>query len=626
MKKLLLLDGNSMLFRAYYATLYTNRMSTSQGIPTNAVYGFVMMLNKAIETIQPDGILVAWDKDSQTFRKEKYEAYKGTRKELDEELIAQFSIVREYLDAAGIKRYEVHGYEADDIIGSMSKQVKDVQTAILTGDRDLLQLIDDHTDVLLMRKGISEMDVMDTQAFMDAYDGLQPLQIIDMKGLMGDTSDNIPGVKGIGEKTAIKLLKQHPSVEEIYEHIDEQKGKLKEKLETDKDNAFLSKELATIYRDMDLPFTLEDCAFEGVKEDVNAFFVQYEMSSFIRAQKKAVKMMERKEVSTWPDTNYIIPVCSQEPVRECSTYGFLSVHDGNVIYLPIQQAQSDLSFQSVLADQSIITWNAKLLMHVLAQHDLPIPTIEEDVNLASFILHSQATNMDALVEALHLSLPETFHELSKKSALKDVDRLLNVYTAFTQQVFENYKSWLNQLKEEESYDLYKYIELPLVPILFEMEQEGIYIDADILKSIGEDVQNKADGIAASIYEMAGKEFNINSPKQLGEILYDDLGLKAGKKRSTSADVLEKMEKEHPIIPLILQYRKYAKIQSTYIDGLQKHICKDSKIHTSFNQTMTQTGRLSSSEPNLQNISIRDEQGKRNSKSIYGTRRLCLIIG
>ena len=269
MKKLLLLDGNSMLFRAYYATLYTHRMTTSNGIPTNAVYGFVMMLNKAIDIIEPDKILVAWDAGKPTFRHKQFEAYKGTRKPLDEELIVQFPIVREYLDAAGIKRYEQEGYEADDIIGSMAKCCKDVQTTILTSDRDLLQLIDSSTHVLLMKKGLSEMDLMDEQNLMDTY-GITPSQVIDMKGLMGDTADNIPGVAGVGEKTALRLLNQYSTVENVYAHIDEVKGKLKEKLEKDKDNAFMSLELATIYTKMELPFELCDCEFTGIQDNVNA--------------------------------------------------------------------------------------------------------------------------------------------------------------------------------------------------------------------------------------------------------------------------------------------------------------------------------------------------------------------
>lgn len=288
MEKLLLLDGNSMLFRAYYATLYTQRMSTSNGIPTNAIYGFIMMLNKAIDIIEPDHILVAWDAGKPTFRHKQYSAYKGTRKPLDEELIVQFPIAREYLDKAGIKRYEQEGYEADDIIGSMSKQCKDFQTTILTSDRDLLQLIDSSTRVLLMKKGLSEMDLMDEEAMQKTY-GISPIQIIDMKGLMGDSADNIPGVAGVGEKTALKLLGEYHSVEGVYENIDKLKGKLKEKLENDKANAFMSKELATIYTKMELPIQLEDCTFTGVEDGVNEFYEKYEMRSLVNRTNKKKK-------------------------------------------------------------------------------------------------------------------------------------------------------------------------------------------------------------------------------------------------------------------------------------------------------------------------------------------------
>ena len=270
-----------MLFRAYYATAYTNRMSTSSGIPTNAVFGFIVMMQKAIQLIQPDAVLVAWDAGKPTFRHEAYSEYKGTRKELDEDLISQMPIVREYLDEAHITRYEQDGYEADDIIGSAAKATPDMDTTILTSDRDLLQLIDSTTRVLLMKKGLSEMDLMDEKALQEAY-GLRPQQIIDLKGLMGDASDNIPGVKGVGEKTALKLLHQYDTVEGVYEHIDEIKGKMKEKLENGKESAFLSRELATIYTGMDLPFSLADLTYAD--HDASSFYQKYEMRSLVHEE------------------------------------------------------------------------------------------------------------------------------------------------------------------------------------------------------------------------------------------------------------------------------------------------------------------------------------------------------
>ncbi|MGI6512370.1 MAG: DNA polymerase I [Catenisphaera adipataccumulans] len=615
MNHLLLLDGNSMLFRAYYATLYSHRMSTSNGIPTNAVYGFVMMLNKAIDLLHPDAILVAWDADSQTFRKQEYEPYKGTRKPLDDELKVQFPIVREYLDAAGMKRYEIHGYEADDIIGTMAKQTADIQTTILTSDRDLLQLIDASTNVLLMKKGLSEMQLMDEAAFRETY-GLEPVQIIDMKGLMGDASDNIPGVAGVGEKTAIRLLKQYPSVEEVYAHLDGIKGKLKEKLEKDKDNAFLSKHLATIYRDVDLPFTVEDCGYEANDDELNAFFSKYEMRSLMKAQKQEPAVTyEFKTVHVWDvHSEWILPVCTPEPYLKQQCFGFIGLEDHTVYYIKTEDAQNDPAFRHALTE-GFSTWNQKECMHLLNRYGLPEGTYHHDLHLAAFLLHSQATSVDALLEAMHIQTPETFHDLAKKSKTDPEQRLINFYRALIEQIARKADKIFEECRKEELWDLYTKIEKPLSSVLYEMETQGIHIDEQILDEIGDEIHKHMEESAAMIYERAGKEFNINSPKQLAGVLYDDMKLKhPGRKRSTSADVLKKMQDQDPIIPALLEYRKYAKIQSTYIDGLKKHIQPDAKIHTTFHQTMTQTGRLSSSEPNLQNISIRDEQGKEIRKA------------
>ncbi len=628
MQKLLLLDGNSMLFRAYYATLYgssidgvPSAMSTSNGIPTNAIFGFVMMLNKVIDLIQPDASLVAWDADSQTFRKEEYPAYKGTRKPLDEELIVQFPIVREFLDAAGIRRYEVHGYEADDIIGTMSKlSSEEIQTTILTSDRDLLQLVDENCRVLLMKKGITDMELMDVANFQTKYNGLQPLQIIDLKGLMGDSSDNIPGVKGVGEKTAMKLLSTYPSVEEVYEHIDEVKGKLKEKLEKDKDQAFLSKHLATIYREVPLPFTLEECAFHGLQESVNDFYAKYEMRSMIKHNTEVKVDYAYKEISTWDiQSEILLPVCTNAPYLSQELFGFMGISERTVYYISKENALMDLAFQTMLTQENtFMTWDVKEMMHLLVANGFSQCTFKEDLHIAAFLTHSQATNIDALVEALGIQLPETFHDLtlkSKEEAANSFSRVHRHTKAFIAQLWDKKDAIFQQLKEEGSFDLYETIEKPLIPILFQMEQEGIHIDASVLAKLNEKVDEEIQKLTQQIYAYANKEFNINSPKQLAVVLFDDLKLKkAGKKRSTSADVLEKLRSEHPIVDCLLAYRKYAKIKGTYIDGLKKHIQSDSKIHTSFNQTMTQTGRLSSSDPNLQNISVRDKEGREIRKA------------
>lgn len=622
MKKLLLLDGNSMLFRAYYATLYTHRMTTSNGIPTNAVYGFVMMLNKAIDIIEPDEILVAWDAGKPTFRHKQFQAYKGTRKPLDEELIVQFPIVREYLDAAGIKRYEQEGYEADDIIGSMAKCCKDVQTTILTSDRDLLQLIDSSTHVLLMKKGLSEMDLMDEQNLLDTY-GITPSQVIEMKGLMGDTADNIPGVAGVGEKTALRLLNQYSTVENVYAHIDEVKGKLKEKLEKDKDNAFMSLELATIYTKMELPFELEDCEFSGIQEDVNGFYERYEMRSLINRTKQVKdEKWPLKEMNHFDsideDDVMIMPVCSQESYLDQKLYGFMLPINKTIYYISVENALEDANFKKILETKKISTWDTKEMMHLLYRYGFKWNVFSDDLHIAGFLLNSTATDSDAMIEALHITLPESFHDVSKKTKEEpaySVTREKAIYHSLTQQLYEKRSEIRSSLKEQNVISLYEDIEMPLARVLFSMEQEGISIQESFLDEYGSILNQKLDERAQQIYGYAGMIFNINSPKQLANVLFDELNLSGGgKKRSTSADVLEKLRGKHPIIEDILEYRKIAKVSSTYVDGLKKHIRSDEKIHTCFNQTMTQTGRLSSSDPNLQNISIRDELGKEIRKA------------
>lgn len=615
----MILDGNSMLFRAYYATLYTHRMSTSEGLPTSAVYGFVLMLNKAIEVVKPDAILVAWDADKKTFRHEKYDAYKGTRKPLDEDLKLQFPIIREFLDAAGIMRYEISGYEADDIIGSMAKSNPTLQTTILSSDRDLLQLIDSTTHALMMKKGITDMELMNEETFKEKY-GLEPIQMIDLKGLMGDASDNIPGVAGIGEKTGVKLLAQYHTVEGVYENIDAIKGKLKEKLVAGKESALMSKDLATIYTKMDLPFTAQDCAFTGYKDSVNDFFLKYEMKSLmIQTEKEESHERECKKVSTWPiqeENPILLCVCDTKSYLEQTLYGFMGIDQDNIYFESVEDALEDKNIKKVLKESCIYTWDAKEMMHALDSYGFPLPKKVEDMHIASFLTHSNAKDTDALLSALEISVCETFHELSKKKKDEDdKERAIKVYADFIEGLSLKREDIYKQLEQEECTDLYNNIEMPLVPILFEMEREGIHIDEDILDQIGNQVKDKIEEIANKIYQQAGMVFNINSPKQLGNVLFDELNLTGGgKKRSTSAEVLEKLKGTHPIIDLLLEYRKYAKISSTYIDGLKKHIQKDQKIHTCFNQTMTQTGRLSSSEPNLQNISVRDEEGKEIRKA------------
>ena len=629
MKKLLLIDGNSMLFRAYYATVYGRMMKTSNGVPTNAVYGFITMINKALSMVEPDAVLVAWDAGKPTFRHETYTEYKGTRKELDQELIVQFPIAREYLDAYGMKRYECEGIEADDIIGSMAKKYPDVEIHILSSDRDLLQLIDPTTDVYLMKKGITEMEVMDEAKLKEAM-GIVPSQIIDLKALMGDTADNIPGVKGIGEKTALKLLSEYETVDNVYAHIDEIKGKLKEKLETDKEKAFLSKYLATIKVDAEIPLPFEAMLLQEPKEELHDFFVKYEMKSFVkdtmdtREVKKEGSRSVVKQISSQllQDGALVYANVDNESYYDAVLYGFAVSLKDQTEYIELQDALTDTRFLAWLKEENgKAVYDAKNFYHALHKNGIEFADVKFDVMIAAFLVDGTLSDYDKLAEKYQFDrslLKDNVFGKKGKGKLVDLDEAAR-YAMLQADHLQDLVSELDaSLKEMEMKELFDTIEMPLTHVLYAMEKEGVVTSLSTLDEIARATSDKIDTLSAQIYEMAGMEFNINSPKQLAQILYDELGLKAGKKRSTAADVLEKLAKQHPIIPLLLEHRKYQKIYSTYAVGLSKHVLKDGKIHTIFNQIQTQTGRLSSSEPNLQNISVRDEEGKEIRKAFVAS--------
>lgn len=629
MKKLLLIDGNSMLFRAYYATVYGRMMKTSNGIPTNAVYGFITMINKALSMVEPDAVLVAWDAGKPTFRHETYTEYKGTRKELDQELIVQFPIAREFLDAYGMKRYECEGIEADDIIGSMAKKYPDVEIHILSSDRDLLQLIDPTTDVYLMKKGITEMEVMDEAKLKEAM-GIVPSQIIDLKALMGDTADNIPGVKGIGEKTALKLLSEYETVDNVYAHIDEIKGKLKEKLETDKEKAFLSKYLATIKVDAEIPLPFEAMLLQEPTEALHDFFVKYEMKSFVkdtmdtREVKKEGSRSVVKQISSQllQDGALVYANVDNESYYDAVLYGFAVSLKDQTEYIELQDALADTRFLAWLKEENgKAVYDAKNFYHALHKNGIEFADVKFDVMIAAFLVDGTLSDYDKLAEKYQFDrslLKDNVFGKKGKGKLVDLDEAAR-YAMLQADHLQDLVSELDaSLKEMEMKELFDTIEMPLTHVLYAMEKEGVVTSLSTLDEIARATSDKIDTLSAQIYEMAGMEFNINSPKQLAQILYDELGLKAGKKRSTAADVLEKLAKQHPIIPLLLEHRKYQKIYSTYAVGLSKHVLKDGKIHTIFNQIQTQTGRLSSSEPNLQNISVRDEEGKEIRKAFVAS--------
>lgn len=625
MKKMLLIDGNNMLFKAYHATSYGMMMKTSNGVPTNAVYGFVMMIEKALSLLTPDVVLVAWDSGKPTFRHQVYEAYKGTRKEVDPELIVQMPMAREYLDAAGIYRYEADGIEADDIIGTMARRYPDYQIHILSSDKDLWQLIDPTTDVYVMKKGLSEVMVMDEATLM-AEKGITPSQIIDLKALMGDASDNIPGVKGVGEKTALKLLQDYTTVDGVYDHLHEIKGKLKEKLEHDRDNAFLSKMLATIKTDLKLPFEADQLTFVRDEETLHAFYTKYEMNSFLKHStnkpKKKIKA-EMKKVSKISEALLIkgislIADLDCENYYDATLYGFAIGNKQRVEYISLADAlQDEALLQFIHQEKRWITYDAKNVYHALHKAGIAFQDALFDAAIAAFLCDGSISDYPKLMHKYDLDemcAKEEIYGKAGKPKLADEQARIAYTTLQCANIAAISDTLRQELIDMEMLSLFEDIEMPLVMVLYEMEKNGVMTDLAMLHQIAEATDAKIQQLSRQIYEIAGYEFNINSPKQLAVVLYDDLGLKAGKKRSTAAEVLEKWVHVHPIIPLLLEHRKYAKLYSTYAIGLSKHVHEDGKIHTIFNQTQTQTGRLSSSEPNLQNISVRDEEGKEIRKA------------
>ncbi len=644
MKKLLITDGNSMLFRAYYATMYGGaRMTTSTGVPTNAVYGFANMMQKAIDTIQPDAILVAFDAGKHTFRHDLYPEYKGGRKPTPDDLVPQFQLVREYCDAYHIKWIERDDIEADDLIGTASKTFQDTQTTILTSDHDMLQLVDDTTSVLLMKKGITEMEEM-TPAKIKETMGIDPIQIIDLKGLMGDTSDNYPGIPGVGEKTAIKLLTQYGSVEGVLEHETEIKGALGKKVKEGHDNALLSKKLATIKTDVDLPFTFDDLLFQPdytvlvsyLKSlDMKKLVSKYEgLTSSTPTKLEVEKELTYKRVNQIPSAFlshdlYVFIDDDHMNFMQAVMNGIALTDGEEAYYISIDDLKKDSELLKCLSSDTPhkCGYDIKRNMHLLQKESITIH-FDDDAMILASLCDSTLTSTDKISDAFGLSTSVSFEDVygkaNKPVLFVDEDLQTKYACESAQNIYSLYEKTYLKIKEYGMDDLYKNIEMPLTEILYRMENEGIHVDINVLNEIAEDTYSRIQVETKEIFSIANKEFNINSPKQLSEVLYDDLGLPSGKKRTTSADKLESLAGIHPIIDHILTYRKLSKIYSTYAEGLKKYIQKDGKIHTIYNQCATQTGRLSSSEPNLQNISVRDEEGKKIRRA-FKPEKDCLLM-
>ncbi|MBR6570361.1 MAG: DNA polymerase I [Clostridia bacterium] len=651
----MLVDGYSLIFRGFHALPL---LTTAKGDYTNAVHGFFSMLFKALDTYRPDALCVMMDVHAPTFRHTMYEEYKGTRKPMPEELRPQLKTVRELLQAMHIRICEMEGYEADDLLGTASRLASErgMEALVLTGDRDSLQLVGGGTRIILTRKGITESLLLDERGVLEEY-GFTPAQVPDMKGLMGDSSDNIPGIAGIGEKTALKLISQYGTLDEVLAHADEVKGKLGEKLRAGKEVALLSRDLGTIRRTAPLEVDFAQCRWDGMA-DAAALLEHYELKSLIRtmnallgrdgadkpeapatratgaAKRAAGKSASKTAAAAAMAVEDAAQLPDAQPVSDETTYieetalrlSAQALADSHPEWVALHQTETEVTLLTpgmhlwrmpilrdlmglglyedqifaalspVLESCSFLIHNAKALWHQLSRYRLPLPTVQRDTMIAAYLLHTALKSYD-LAPVL----------TAEHGQACDQPTAWDVYALSLRQTARLEARSMTSLLED--------IEQPLTRVLFDMEREGFLVDGEVLEDLGEWFSREVSECREKVYSLTGvRDFNLNSPRQLGEVLFDRLGLPTPAKKgatgySTSAEVLEGLIPYHPAIEPLLRYRKMAKLQSTYIDGLKKLREPDGRVRTTFDQTATVTGRISSMEPNLQNIPIRTEEGR-----------------
>lgn len=633
--KLVLIDGNSIAYRAFFALPLLNN---DKGVYTNAVYGFTQMLLKILEDEKPTHMLVAFDAGKTTFRHKTFGEYKGGRQKTPPELSEQFPFIRQLLDAFQIKRYELENYEADDIIGTLASHAADGDwdVKVFTGDKDLLQLVTPDVEVVLTRKGITEVEAYTVEQVNERY-GITPDQIIDMKGLMGDPSDNIPGVPGVGEKTAIKLIKQFGSIEKVLDSIDDISGaKLKERLTENKDQALMSKELATITKEAPVEISLDETNYKGFENSlVFPLFKELGFNSLLErlGGDEEIPQDTEKEELTYKNVTSIEPDMLKSPsslvvetltedYHKAKIHGFALSNERGTFYISSNLAEKSEDFKAWLEDetQKKKMFDAKRAHVALHGQGITLNGIEFDVQLASYLLNPSESLDDVADVAkqygkLNVDANEAVYGKGAKKKLPEEDVLAEHLSRKAHTIFLLSDILAEKLKENEQSDLFYHLEMPLALVLAKMEEYGVKVKADTLQKMGTDLELQVTSLEKEIHDLAGVAFNINSPKQLGEILFEKLNLPAIKKTktgySTSVDVLEKLEGKHEIINKILIYRQLGKLKSTYIEGLLKVVKEDTgRIHTRFNQVLAQTGRLSSIDPNLQNIPIRLEAGRK----------------
>lgn len=637
-KRLLLIDGNSITYKAFFALIkLVDRFTNNEGVHTNAIYGFNNMLNIMLDKVKPTHVLVAFDAGKTTFRTEMYADYKAGRDKTPEELVEQFDYVKELLKNRGIKYYQLNNYEADDIIGTLSKEADGLgfDTTIVTGDNDLTQLCSNKTTVSISNRGVSGVVRYDTD-YVKKEMGITPEQIIDWKALKGDSSDNYSGVTGVGDKTSLKLVKQFGSVEKLYDHVDEVSGKkLKEHLIEDKDKAFLAKKLARINREAPIEISIDDTEYEGDHlDDLIAFYRQMNFRKFLSEMKTTqnanMKNIEYIEV----DDDTLSEIAKQDSdnvtfylgmdgdnYHDAPFIGFaLKINDNiyvsrNTDYLKSDQIKHILESNDIKID----VFDAKRTYVGLNRLGITLNNVYFDLLLSSYLLDTNDNSNDLgkvanRYDYFDVQSDDDVYGKGTKREIPEGDKIFNHFARKLNAIVALKDKLFNGLKENNQWDLYTDVELPLTFVLARMEIAGVVVDKDVLNDMQSKLSERLEEIKQTIYNNAGEEFNIASPKQLGVILFEKLQLPIIKKTktgySTAVGVLEKLAPDYPIVETILEYRQLSKILSTYVEGLLSDIHDDDKVHTRYLQTLTQTGRLSSVDPNLQNIPVRTEEGRK----------------
>lgn len=653
-KTLVIIDGNSIINRAFYAL---PEMSNKEGLKTNAIYGFTNMLLKIIDTYNPTHISVAFDRKAPTFRHIEFKEYKAGRKKMPDELREQFEPLKDLLDKFNIHRLEIDGYEADDIIGTVSKIAEDngFKVYIVTGDKDAIQLASNKTTTLITKKGVGKVEEYDYDSVIEKYE-MTPTQFIDLKGLMGDKSDNIPGVPGIGEKTGIKLIKEFSSIEGIFDNIDSIKGSTKKKLEENKELAIMSKKLATIIRDVPVEFNLEELEYGNYNtKDILDVFKYLGFTSLIPRignldESEEIVNEANVEISKLEDIDEFINKVKENNELIIKTvtregnildkrikYIFLSV-DGKKIYYVEEDSIYKLEYIFTSNEIKKLGYNLKDDYIALKPYGIKLENIYFDITIAEYLIDSMSSTSyecSAIAMKYLTKKVKTKEELLGKGvkAKKYQDLSFEELSSHISQIIDTVKSVMpimeENLKESNMDGLLYHVEMPLVEVLADMEYEGVKVDKEKLNELGSQFKEIIKKLESEIYKISGEEFNINSPKQLGVILFEKLGLPVIKKTktgySTNAEVLDKLKDQSPIIDKIIEYRQIVKLNSTYVEGLLSIINPiDGRIHSSFNQTITTTGRISSTEPNLQNIPVKLEMG-RNIRKVFISDKGCKLV-